>query len=311
MEIDLVYLWVDGSDPVWRAKRNAFMGTPEGTATVSCKARYTDNDELKYSLRSVEKYAPWVRKVFIVTDSQTPGWLDTENPKIKIVDHKDIMPQERLPCFNSRVIEYHLHKIPGLAERFLYANDDMFINKPVSPGTFFAKDGFPVIRLKRKPFRRLRWFWKKHIGKKPLQQYYQAIINASQAVKKRYGVYYNGTPHHNIDAYLKSDCRQIAENTFKKELEPLFVNHIRSDNDIQRIIYLYAALAEKRGYLRYIRANESLFVRPHRKHCYEKLKKYNPTLFCLNDSESVNDSDREKLKAWLSDYFPQKSAFEK
>jgi len=311
MKIDLVYLWVDGSDPAWLAKRNAFMGNSCGNTSVNCKGRHADNDELKYSLRAAEKYAPWIHKIFIVTDGQTPGWLDTTNRRIKIVDIAEILPESALPCFNSAIIEYHLHKIPGLSERFLYANDDMFINKPAAPDTFFAADGLPIIRLCRKPFRRLRWFWKEHIGGKPLQQYYKTIVNASQAVKKKYGIYYNGVPHHNIDAYLKSDCRRVVEETFKKELEPLFTNHIRSGNDIQRILYLYAALAEKRGRLRCVSKKESFFLRPFRISNYDKLERYRPALFCLNDSERVSDSDRERLKAWLAKRFPEKSAFEK
>ncbi|MDE6651089.1 MAG: Stealth CR1 domain-containing protein, partial [Paramuribaculum sp.] len=95
--IDLVYLWVNGNDPKWQAKRNEFIGKTQEKSSVNCDGRYADNDELKYSLRSVEKYAQWIRKIFIVTDNQVPQWLDTSNPKIQIVDHKDIMPPQSLP----------------------------------------------------------------------------------------------------------------------------------------------------------------------------------------------------------------------
>lgn len=139
--IDLVYLWVDGSDPVWQAKRNALIGSVEKDMPENCKGRYADNDELKYSLRSVAMYAPWIRRVFIVTDGQVPAWLDVSNQKVKIVDHTEIMPEESLPCFNSCLIEHYLYRIPGLAERFLYANDDMYLNKEATPGDFFTRDG--------------------------------------------------------------------------------------------------------------------------------------------------------------------------
>ena len=142
VDIDFVYLWVDGNDPKWIAKRNACIGEPSKDEK-NCKGRYESNDELKYSLRSLEKYAPWIRKIFIVTDNQVPEWLDTTHPKIQIVDHTEILPAECLPCFNSVIIEHHLHKIPGLSEHFLYGNDDMYFNKPVTPDTFFAKDFCP------------------------------------------------------------------------------------------------------------------------------------------------------------------------
>jgi hypothetical protein len=311
MDIDLVYLWVDGNDPVWQAKKKAFDGEPAKNAAINCKGRYADSDELKYSLRSVEKYAPWIRKIFIVTDNQTPGWLNAENPKIKIIDHKDIMPHNCLPTFNSSVMEFHLYNIPDLAEHFLYANDDMFINKPVFPNTFFAGDGFPIIRFKRKPFRRLQWFWRERVRKKPLLPYSRTIANAAELVEKRYGIYYNGLPHHNIDAYLKSDCRRITEDVFKKELEAVFANRVRSFSDIQRTIYHYAALAEKRGHLRYTAKKSSFYARIHRENDYKKLEKYNPMLFCMNDSQYAGDENRGGLKTWLDCYFPQKSIFEK
>ena len=83
MDIDLVYLWVNGNDPKWIAKRNACIGKPTDKQE-NCAGRYADSGELKYSLRSVEKYAPWIRKIFIVTDDQVPEWLDTNNPKVRI-----------------------------------------------------------------------------------------------------------------------------------------------------------------------------------------------------------------------------------
>ena len=310
IDIDLVYLWVDGNDPKWQAKRNAFIGNTGETST-NCNGRFLDNDELKYSLRSVERYAPWVRNIFIIVDGQLPKWLDLANPKVNIIDHTDIMPPESLPCFNSLLIEKFLHKIPQLSEHFLYANDDMFINQPVFPNTFFATDGFPIIRLKRKLFRRIRWFWREQIRKKPLHNYSLTIANASDLVKKKYGIYYTGIPHHNIDAYLKSDCQRVVEQVFGDELKATFSNRMRSSNDILRVVCSYVALAEKHGHLRYVTKKESLHVLIHKEIHYKKLKKYHPTLFCMNDSQHAQDSDRIQAKALLDNYFHEKSQFEK
>ena len=277
--IDLVYLWVDGSDPEWLAKRNAFFGKIGKNTSTNFNGRYANNDELKYSLRSVERYAPWIRKIFIVTDNQTPEWLDIGNPKIKIIDHKDILPHESLPCFNSGLIEHFLHRIPNLSEHFLFSNDDTFFNKAVLPTTFFATDGFPIIRLNRKPFRRFRWFLREQIFKKPHKLHSRRVFNATELVKHKYGVYYNGLSHHNIDSYLKSDCVRVAEQIFKNEIDAMKINHVRSANDIQRIIYSYVALAEKRGHLRYVSSKESLHVHIQKDWHYKKLQKFNPTFF--------------------------------
>ena len=309
--IDLVYLWVDGNDPKWQAKRNAFLERKVENSLSSFNGRYVNNDELKYSLRSVERYAPWIRKIFIVSDDQTPEWLDIENPKIKIIDHKEILPAESLPCFNSNVLEHFLCKISNLSEYFILSNDDTFFNKIVSPTTFFGKDGFPIIRLTRKPFRRFRWFLREQIFKKPHKLYSKALFNAAELVKQKFGFFYNGLPHHNIDSYLKSDCIRVAEQIFKNEIDHTKMNHIRNANDIQRIVYSYVALAEKRGHLRYVSNDESLHIHIQKDRHFEKLKKFNPTFFCMNDTEYADDNDRMKLKVWLSTRFPEKSEFEK
>ena len=310
-DIDLVYLWVDGNDPAWQAKRNAFIGKTEESSPVNCKGRTADNDELRYNLRAIEMYAPWIRKIFIVTDNQTPKWLDTSNPKVCVVDQNKIMPSLCLPCFNSSLIEKFFHEIPDLSERFLYANDDMFINKEVSIYDFFTTEGFPIIRLTRKPFRQLRWFWREKICKKPLKNYSKTIANASKIVKEKYGIYYTGMPHHNIDAYLKSDCKRIAEEVLRDEFLSNWKNRKRSNDDIQRIVFSYVALAEKRGHMRYVTQKESMMVRTHKKKDYESLEKYIPMLFCVNDSEYATNDDRIKAKKLLANRFPQKSQFEK
>ena len=99
------------------------------------------NQELKYSLRSLEKYAPWINKVYIVTNGQIPKWLNLDNPRVKIVTHDQIMPKYALPTFNSMAIEANLAHIPDLSEKFLYSNDDTFFGNNATPSFFFSKDG--------------------------------------------------------------------------------------------------------------------------------------------------------------------------
>ena len=120
IKIDLVYLWVDDKDTEWQKKRQFWaskLGVTNSSENNNC--RYSNNDELKFSLRSVQMYAPWINRIFIVTDGQIPGWLDINNSKIRIVNHKDIMPENCLPCFNSAAIEACIDNISGLSEYFL------------------------------------------------------------------------------------------------------------------------------------------------------------------------------------------------
>lgn len=309
MNIDLVYLWVDGSDPIWVERRNACIGKPTSTLE-NCKGRYADNDELKYSLRSVDKYAPWIRKIFIVTYEQVPKWLDTSNPQIQIVDHKEILPPECIPCFNSRVIEHHLHLIPGLSEHFLFANDDMFFNKPVTPEKFFAKDNLPIIRMNFRILKKYIALYKQKFTGKKLNSYARAVHNGAMLVENKFGKYYSSKTHHNIDAYLKSSYN-LARQLFKEEIDATLRNHMRSDDDIQRNFYSYVALATNCAHLKYVSQRTSFrFHIDNRKH-YKKLLRFNPMLFCMNDSQFSNDDDRKCANAFLGKYFPDKSQFEK
>lgn len=310
MEIDLVYLWVNGNDPVWQAKRQAVAGNVETRSSANCKGRYVDNGELKYSLRSVDRYAPWIRKIFIVTDNQVPEWLDTTNPKIQIVDHTEILPQECLPCFNSTVIEHFLHRIPGLSEHFLLANDDTLLNRPVTPDTFFAPDGFPIVRMHRKHFRKFYlWFREKVLKKKP-NNHVRIISNAAALVEDKYGIYIGSRTHHNIDAYCRSDYERV-HNIFKDNIAKVLSHHTRNDKDIERQIYSYVPLIEKRAHVEYVDGNTSFRIQIHKAEQYKKMEEFNPIFLCLNDSEYAHDSDRMRSKEFLEERFPEKSQFEK
>ena len=300
---------MNGNDPTWQAKRDACIGRPSG-GQAHCKGRYADSGELKYSLRSVEKYAPWIRRIFIVTDNQKPEWLNTSNPKVQIVDHKEIMPAECLPCFNSAVIEMFLCNIQGLSEHFLYGNDDMYFGKPVQPQDFFGKDNLPKVFLVRKLFRKLALFYREKVLGKKLNPNLNAIKNAAKLVEKHYGKYYGGKPHHNIDAYLKITL-QAANKKFENELKPMRTHHMRSSEDIQRCVYSYVALATKQAHLCYVSARHSFRIEIENRNLYKKFEEYKPVLFCFNDSERANDEDRAYAIEFISRLFPVKSEFEK
>nr|WP_197676197.1 stealth family protein [Nakamurella panacisegetis] len=140
-DIDIVFSWVDGGSLEWqkaRARRMASYVVGEGD---DHEARFRQLDELKYALRSVHLFAPWIRKIFIVTDSERPAWLD-EHPKVTVVRSEDFFADpSALPTHNSMAVESQLHHIPGLAEHFLYSNDDMFFGRPVRPDLFFTSGG--------------------------------------------------------------------------------------------------------------------------------------------------------------------------
>jgi hypothetical protein len=141
--IDAVYTWVDGSDPEWMARWRAVRGDHDLLSFQSANdSRYLDREELRYSLRSVNLYAPWIRRIFLVTDDQLPYWLNVDEPRMTVVSHRELFSAgSRLPTFNSHAIESQLHRIPGLSEHFIYFNDDMFLGRAIGPSTFFHANG--------------------------------------------------------------------------------------------------------------------------------------------------------------------------
>lgn len=137
--IDFVVLWVDGSDERWLQEKSIYEKNPSSLKSAGDvrDERYREWGLLKYWFRSVETFAPWVRKVFFVTWGHTPTWLNLDHPKLRLVKHSDFIPDKYLPTFNSNSIELNLHRIPDLSEKFVLFNDDMFLLKETEPSLFF------------------------------------------------------------------------------------------------------------------------------------------------------------------------------
>ena len=132
--IDVVIAWVDGRDRKHRAKRKRYLadlgGDAEAEPDAHCGRRFSDNDEIRFCLRSIRNHAPWVRTIWLVTDNQVPASIDrqrAERDNVRIVDHREIFRgyERLLPTFNSYAIETMLWRIEGLADRFLYFDDGM------------------------------------------------------------------------------------------------------------------------------------------------------------------------------------------
>jgi hypothetical protein len=166
--IDVVVAWVDGRDTQHRAKRERYLADPGGDAkpkrAAHIEQRFSDNDEIRFCLRSIHNYAPWIRTIWLVTDDQVPAAINRRRAKrenIRLVDHREIFRgyEQLLPTFNSLAIETMLWRIEGLADRFLYFNDDVMLVGPVEPTDFFSNEG--KVRL------RGRWSnWKDRADKR-------------------------------------------------------------------------------------------------------------------------------------------------
>ena len=135
-KIDFVVTWVDGNDEDWLKEKAKY--SPNGGDVRN--TRFQDWDQLKYWFRAVELFAPWVNKIHFITYGHLPNWLNTNNEKINIVKHTDFIPNKYLPVFNSTAIEAHLHRIPGLSEKFVYFCDDFYLMQPCKENDFFVND---------------------------------------------------------------------------------------------------------------------------------------------------------------------------
>lgn len=146
--IDAVYTWVNGSEESFQKIKALFANSGNYNLSHNGLNRYVDRNELKYSLRSLEKFAPWIRNVYLVTNGQVPHWLNLTHPRIRLITHRDIFTNlSHLPTFSSSAIETHLHRIPGLSKRFIYFNDDVLLTGPVYPSDFFLPNEGIKIRL--------------------------------------------------------------------------------------------------------------------------------------------------------------------
>ncbi|QKZ16924.1 stealth family protein [Streptomyces chartreusis] len=224
--VDAVYTWVDGDDPAMAAKRRAHQALSDNVIAPreTGASRYTDHDELRYALRSLEMYAGFVRHVYLVTDSQLPAWLDPDAECLTVVDHREILPADALPVFNSHAIESRLHHIRGLSDHYLYFNDDVFINRPVRAEHFFHGNG--IARIPLSPL-------KLGVGAPhPLEPApNSAGKNAREVIRRFHGTNITHKSLHTPHPQLLSVMREM-ESLGIEELERTSYSRFRSTSDV-------------------------------------------------------------------------------
>jgi hypothetical protein len=308
--VDAVYTWVDGDDPVLAAKRRAHQAASDNVIAPreTGASRYTSHDELKYALRSLEMYAGFVRHVYLVTDSQTPDWLDPEAAGLTVIDHRDILPADALPVFNSHAIESRLHHIPGLSEHYLYFNDDVFINRPVGAERFFHGSG--IARIPLSPL-------KLGVGAPhPLEPApNSAGKNTREVIRRFHGRYITHKSLHTPHPQLLSVMREM-EGLGIEELERTSYSRFRSTADVAPASTLHHHWAIATG--RAVPADYSFrYVQLGTPDMRRRLARLaageDVDFFCLNDVDT-DPKDRAPaqaaIHAFLERRFPFPSRFE-
>lgn len=325
-QIDFVVPWVNDSDPKWRKKYNDFAEGREKNSGNDV-ARFEDYGTFKYWFRAVEKYAPWVHKIYLITDHQVPGWINKNNSKIVLINHEDYIPEKYLPTFNSNVIELCIPKINSLSNNFVLFNDDLFINKQVYPNYFF-KNQKPVDVGFFKPITPVGEF--DHIILNNVSLINQ-IYNKRKIEKKNFLKYHSFkyTPKQLLQSYLnmiypkilgfydshsaipyRKDTYQSVCNIFKQEVTTTLNNKFRTNEDVSHWLVRYFQIAS--GNFVPKRGNESQFYTiDQMTEITNDLKTEKHAILCINDPEKMKISEYLPiLKNRLKEKFPKKSEFE-
>lgn len=329
MDIDFVITWVDMEDPKWKAEFSKYSGKKDNEKNGVSEARFRDYGFLKYWFRGVEKFAPWVRKIHFVTSGQKPEWLDENNPKINLVNHKDYIPAEFLPTYNSVVIERYLHKIPDLAEHFVYFNDDFYIINNISAERFF-KNGVPcdIAVFQYNPswsqwYKRIKNNLKiinKHFDKKEVMaRDHDKWFHKSYGSRARwnyllkpYGKFITLRTPHNAQPYLKSTFEEVWA-VAEKELTETSANRFRTVTDYTPELFRTWQIC-KGNFEPYNTYSDTkmfpLMIKP--KQAIKAIYNQSYTLICLNDNVHIRNYEQVMgtIKNAFESILPEKSSFE-
>lgn len=307
-EIDAVWTWVDGSDPGWQAKMAEHLPGAAVSADGADASRFESHDELRFSMRSVAMYAPWIRHHYLVTDGHQPAWL-SDVPNVSVIDHRDIIDHRYLPTFNSHAVENNLHHIAGLSEHFLYFNDDVFLGRASRPSDYFTPAGQP------RAFRSPTGIPEGPIGEGDFG-YYAARKNNRGIIGDRWGRTvargYLHTPHALSRALL-----QRIEDDFAEPWQRTTAARFRSDTDIAVVSSLHHDLGKISGEVvgGSLRSKHVQIGTPESLEWFRRLlAQRHLDVFCLNETRHAtlpSDVISSSLHAFMNAYFPVAAAWER
>jgi hypothetical protein len=283
---------------------------------------------LKYWFRGVEKFAPWVNKIYFITCGQAPTWLNKKHEKLVLVNHSDYMPKEYLPTFNSSAIELNIHQIKGLSNQFVFFNDDMFLIDKVKETDFF-KNGMPcdTMRLDAIEILPEKYHMKICNNLEIINKYFSFEESLKNNRKKylslKQGKYLlktlvllrrkNFSGFHNPHLPM-SLLKSTMEEVWSKEPEILnktmsfkFRNNVESVNIFLFEYWQYASgnfNQRSRSFGKYLRLDD--------KRVNKIIEKQKYKTICLNDVRTDYDFEniKDSVKKSFEKILPQKSSFE-
>jgi hypothetical protein len=307
-QADVVYTWVDSTDPEWERDRRLWSGDTEfEMVSAANDERYLNRDELRYSIRSLWMYAPFVRNIYIVTSGQRPSWLPVDTDRIKVVSHAEIFPDpSSLPTFNSHAIEACLHRIPGLLDRFLYLNDDFFLGREVRLDDFYTQAGLIKSRFSPSSY---------VASERPANDAIPtdwASYNATSLMRRDFGMTFARKMKHvpyPLTRTLLDEMEGRYPEIFATTRDSRFRAH--SDYAIPSMLAQYYAIATGKGVewqnIRY----EYAYADTGRYDFYDRLKsirKRRPVFYCLNGT-FYRDIDLHAQAAAMREFLEERYPF--
>lgn len=326
-KIDMVLLWVDGNDKDWQEQKNNYLHIT-GDSNIN---RFRDCDNMQYLFRSIEKYVPWVNKIYFITWGHLPKWLNTNHEKLVIIKHEEFIPKEYLPTFNSNVIELNLYRIPDLSERFVLLNDDLFFLKNTTPEDFFINgqptDVYAEYTQLATSYNDVHYMMKanilsiinKHFNKKEcIKKNLTKFINLkygnlnfktlhSIRFKKKFVGFWN---FHAPQPYLKETFREIWDKE-KDNLEFACKNKFRASSDLGHYLCRYWQMVSGNFVPRKDESKYMVYLDDNTENI-QALRSGKYKYVCINDAFTYIDFEKSKseINAVLQELLPNKSKFE-
>ena len=333
--IDVVIPWVDGNDPEWQKLKDEYK---EVKSADKSDSRYRDWDNLQYIFRGIEKFWPWVYRVFLITCGQKPQWLNENCEKLRLINHSDYIPKEYLPTFNSNTIELNLHRIEELGKYFIYMNDDFFFIFSLKQTDFFLH-GLPCdsslqqtllsiyvpndITIQHVDFTNLgllnAHFRKQNVTRGNLYKWYGPYLGfhgMMQALLKANQHFFTGfNTVHSAQPFLKSTFDTVWQ-YYHDYLNEHCHNKFRQNTDVNQWLIRYWQLAENK-FAPYSKIKQRKYFSPSLTNCDEIItsiiqQKYD--IITINDNPLLSITDymtiKPRINEALDSLLPDKSIFE-
>lgn len=296
-KIDVVYTWVDGGDPDYLKLVNQYSEKPIDLNPERTRDIY---QTIRYSLRSIEKFAPWVNHIYLFTcRPQKPEWLNVDHPKITIIHHDEVFEEQDIPTFNYNVIESYIHKIPGLSDDFIYMNDDFLLGSEVHAEDFYTSDGNILIH---------GTLFGENLGWR--------IYN------KKNDIVGLGIIEHS-PLLVRKEWWQGMQDARPELIEEIKSHKFREGSDVMMYkLYRWYTLKYQSADCKAIKLPELLKIHAFhkitnnfkkQKRGFEWLKNKAPKFYCLNDDQKDNPNPKvvDLVQNFLNNMYPQKSDFER